>query len=77
MQSFHRVPLTAEWPLPGGTPFRDALLRDPDLHPTQHGSTEGHLPDAEHPELNTSMRVESSTTICGVPICELRALIRS
>jgi hypothetical protein len=62
MQSPERKPLTAEWPLPGGTPFCDALLRRPDLPPTQHGSIERQDPAPESFVMENPLRTESTST---------------
>ena len=62
MHSPHRVPLTAEWSNSGGTPWRDALLRDPDQLHGQHGSTEDLDSEPDQDELNIPLRAKSSST---------------
>ena len=73
MQSPYREPLTAEWPLPGDTPWRDAVLRDPDRLPGRHGSTERHVPAPEPEELNNPLRTESTSTSASTWSTNLKA----
>ena len=74
MQSPHREPLTAEWSTSGGTPRRDALLRDPDQLQGQHGSTGGQDPEPEPDELNNNLRTESSPTSTSASVLSCTTL---
>ena len=62
MQSPHREPLTAEWPLPGGTPWRDALLQDRPHQPGPHGSIERQDPALGSSVQKKTLRTESLST---------------
>ena len=61
MQSPYGEPLTAEWPLPSVSPWRDALLRDRGRLPTQHGRHQDQDPEPE-PEPAPAHDTEASST---------------
>ena len=73
MQSPLREPLTAEWPLPGGTPWRDALLQGQDQHPGQHGSTERRDPVHDSSVQKNPLRTESTSSSTSTWSTNLKA----
>ena len=66
MQPFpFRGPLTAEWPLPSGTPWREAELYDHDQLRHQHGSTISRHPEPAGVNIMAAQSSSTTTSICS------------
>ena len=66
MQPFpFRGPLTAEWPLPSGTPWREAELYDHDQLRHQHGSTISRHPEPAGVNIMGAQSSSTTTSTCS------------